>query len=72
MALDGIRQTVTHLFADLLDKMEVQDRGDVSEEIDFIIGKSIDILKGTQAGVSHTENYGRADEQSNPSDGSGV
>ena len=52
VALDGNPPNSMSL-ADLLDKMEVQDRGDVSEEIDFIIGKSIDILKDLHEQVSH-------------------
>ncbi len=39
--------------ASLLERMEDQNRGDVSEEIDFIIGKSIDILKDLCEQVNH-------------------
>ena len=50
--LDGNRPNNMSL-AELLDKMEVQNRGDVSEEIDFIIGKSIDVLKDLHEQVNH-------------------
>jgi diguanylate cyclase (GGDEF)-like protein len=39
--------------AELLERMEVDGPGDVSEEIDFIIGKSIHILKDLHEQVSH-------------------
>jgi len=44
VALDGSGPSQLSL-AQLLEKMEVENKGDVSEEIDFIIGKSIDLLK---------------------------
>jgi diguanylate cyclase (GGDEF)-like protein len=50
--IDGIEPENMRL-ADLLEKMEVQEHGDVSEEIDFIIGKSIDILKDLFEQVNH-------------------
>jgi diguanylate cyclase (GGDEF)-like protein len=39
--------------AELLEKMEVEKSGDATEEIDFIIGKSIDILKDLTEQVNH-------------------
>ena len=48
---DGVPNTMS--LAELLEKMEVENRGDVTEEIDFIIGKSIDILKDIHEQVSH-------------------
>jgi diguanylate cyclase (GGDEF)-like protein len=52
VSLDG--EVVNNLsLAELLKKMEVENRGDVSEEIDFIAGKSIDILKDLLEQVNH-------------------
>ena len=52
VSLDG--EVVNNLsLAELLEKMEVENRGDVSEEIDFIAGKSIDILKDLLEQVNH-------------------
>ncbi|MCI0412085.1 sensor domain-containing diguanylate cyclase [bacterium] len=52
VALDGVVANKMSL-AELLEKMEVENRGDVSEEIDFIVGKSIDILKDLLEQVNH-------------------
>jgi diguanylate cyclase (GGDEF)-like protein len=52
VALDGNAPNQMSL-AELLEKMEVEKSGDVSEEIDFIIGKSIDILKDLIEQVNH-------------------
>ena len=51
VALDGGPNSMS--LSDLLNRMEVQNRGDVSEEIDFIVGKSIDIMKDLYEQVSH-------------------
>jgi diguanylate cyclase (GGDEF)-like protein len=52
VSLDG--EAVNNMsLSDLLEKMEVENRGDVSEEIDFIAGKSIDILKDLLEQVNH-------------------
>ena len=51
VALDGGPNSMS--LSDLLNRMEVQDRGDVSEEIDFIIGKSIDIMKDLCEQMNH-------------------
>jgi two-component system cell cycle response regulator len=52
VSLDG--EVVNNLsLAELLEKMEVENRGDVSEEIDFIAGKSIDIMKDLLEQVNH-------------------
>ena len=37
---------------DLLDKIESRSKGDTTEEIDFLIGKSIDLLKDVQEQIS--------------------
>lgn len=50
-ALEGVPNSMS--IAELLENTEVHNRGDVSEEIDFIIGKSIDILKDLHEQVSH-------------------
>ncbi len=52
VSLDGAAVNNMTL-AELLEKMEVENRGDVSEEIDFIAGKSIDILKDLMEQVNH-------------------
>jgi diguanylate cyclase (GGDEF)-like protein len=52
VALDGNAPNQMSL-AELLEKMEVEKSGDVTEEIDFIIGKSIDILKDLTEQVNH-------------------
>ena len=52
VALDGSAPNTMSL-SQLLEKMEVQSSGDISEEIDFLIGKSIDILKDLHEQVSH-------------------
>jgi len=51
VAVDGGQNQLS--LADLLEKMEVQGKGDVSEEIDFIIGKSMDVLKDLTEQVNH-------------------
>jgi len=51
VSLDGAVNNMS--LAELLEKMEVENRGDVSEEIDFIVGKSIDILKDLFEQVNH-------------------
>jgi diguanylate cyclase (GGDEF)-like protein len=51
VALDGVPNAMS--LSDLLSRMEDQNHGDVSEEIDFIIGKSIDIMKDLYEQVSH-------------------
>ena len=52
VAMDGgVPNPMT--LAQLLDKMEVENSSNVTEEIDFIIGKSIDILKDLYEQVSH-------------------
>jgi diguanylate cyclase (GGDEF)-like protein len=51
VALDGVPNTMS--LSELLNRIEDQTRGDVSEEIDFIVGKSIDIMKDLYEQVSH-------------------
>jgi len=52
VALDGNAPSQMSM-ADLMERMEVENRTDVSEEIDFIIGKSIDNLKELIEQVNH-------------------
>ena len=52
VALEGSGQNQMSM-AELLEKMEVQNKGNVSEEIDFIIGKSMDVLKDLTEQVNH-------------------
>ena len=52
VALDGAVPANLSI-ASLLEKMETQNRGDLSEEIDFLIGKSIDLLKDLVEQINH-------------------